>query len=80
MEEDGWRPFSVDALKTAMLKRYAPKNEISKAKIDLMELKMNSKQSMEDFISKFQEFVEITNTPLSEELIFFFMSISNKFK
>lgn len=63
-----------------MLKNHAPANIVLTTKIDLTELKMKRTESTDDYIPKFQEFVDFTNLALSGEYISFFMEISNKSK
>lgn len=73
MESAGTKATSIDALQGAMIHEFVPPDEKARAKIKLMSFKILS--AMDTHMSRFQDLVEIRNTPFSEAYLFSFSSL-----
>lgn len=78
LEESDAKPTTLDQLQTMMVKEFVPSDERSRARMKLLTLQM--KKNAESHISHFQDLVQMCNMPLSETYLFFFMSLTGKFK
>lgn len=78
LKTDHEKPTTIAELEACMLKEFVPPDEQSRAKVQLMELKM--KGSMDKHVQKFESLIEVANVPTNEEYLLFFMSIPAKFK
>ncbi len=78
LERHQKKPVTVEELETALIKEFVPPNEVALAKVALMEFKKS--ESIDKHIMRFQELVELCDTPLSEAYTFFFKSLPTHFK
>ena len=79
MEKADTKPTTLDELQNMLIKEFVPSDERSRARMSLLTLQMRQKAT-EAHIACFQELVEMCSMPLSETYLFFFMSLSGKFK
>ncbi len=78
LEKTNKKLTTITELQECMISEFVPSYEVTRAKHALVKIKYKS--NIENHISRFQDYVEICSTPLSEEYLFFFLSLPPKYR
>lgn len=70
-ENAGKEPGSMEELRKAMVAEFVPSIEKSQAKMELVALRMNAKDSTDKHIDKFEELMDTSETEISEAYSYF---------
>lgn len=79
-ENAGRNPESMDDLRKRMFKEFVPSIEKSQAKMELVALRMVTKDDTDKHIDRFEELMETSETDLSEAYSYFFMTLPDSYK